>query len=71
MALSEQEEELLEAVLMATADSNKLRNWDQTFISDVRGRFEEHGPAIRLSYKQWDNIKRIGAARGVPGCDGD
>ena len=71
MALSDEEEELIESILTALSESNSLRGWDKTFIDDLTTKFEELGREMWVSPRQWVQIHRIGRAYGVPGCQED
>lgn len=45
--------------LLDEAEENASGNWEKTFVSDLRDKFEEFGTGMYLSEKQDDILNRI------------
>jgi hypothetical protein len=56
--LTQDEAKLLSAMFDEIND-DQLKGWDYSFIKDQRERYEEYGATLRLSPKQWSQIRRI------------
>lgn len=60
MALDETQLGRLTEILEAAENaSGRLSSWENNFIDDTRTRYEEYGPNIKVSSKQWDVLERI------------
>lgn len=66
MALNDQEQEYLEAVIdHFTEDPRPCNDWERGFMQDQCERFEEYGNDTRFSPKQWNIIFKIGDLYGL------
>ena len=45
--------------LLDEADDNASGRWDENFVSDIRGRYDEHGIRMFLSEKQDEILQKI------------
>lgn len=45
--------------LLDEAESNAANSWEETFVSDLRAKFNEYGIRMFLSESQQDHLERI------------
>ena len=65
--MTQDETEYLERLVAAVEhDASPLSDWERNFMADQISRFKKYGEAMSLSVKQWNVIRRIGSALGVP-----
>lgn len=60
MALTEDEEEKLRFMLSTLEDAQKaLTEWERKFLADQIKRYDEYGPMLVLSGKQWSVLNSM------------
>jgi len=45
--------------LLDDAERNAANDWEETFVSDLRGKFDEFGRRMYLSESQQEHLERI------------
>ena len=66
MTLGLDEQLLLERILEAgDVGLHRLSSWEAQFLVDHSARYEDHGPEMRISPKQWAILTRIEEKVGV------
>lgn len=45
--------------ILDAAEDNASGNWEETFVSDMRDKFDEYGLSMFLSDKQQEILERI------------